>query len=191
VRCFIAIDIDEKTKTALRNVQCQLKDKAQAQGIKKNDIKWVKPENIHLTLKFLGDVPAEKTVELCKVVEAVANQHHGFDIAIESVGSFGGRSARVLWIGASQGSDKLFELQQDMEEQLDKLGWPKETRQFSSHLTLCRIRNLKAGAKLNKIIENYKDFKAGLVSIDKLYVYQSQLTQTGPVYTVLGSYELQ
>jgi len=158
--------------------------------IKKGDVKWVKPELIHLTLKFLGETRDESAVSLCNIVKAVAGRHNSFELDIESVGCFGGKAARVLWLGTGSGSDSLLQLQKDIEKQLAEDGWPEETRAFAGHLTLCRIRNSKAGIKLAKISENYKDFKLGTISADSLSVYQSQLTPTGPVYTLLGNYKL-
>jgi len=188
MRCFIAIDIDDKNRAALSDLQQQLVSGA---DIKKGDVKWVRPESVHLTLKFLGEIKNEKIVEVCNIVENVADRHKNFELAVESVGYFGGRSARVLWVGTSQGSDNLCRLQKDLEKQFALAGWPEEAREFAGHLTLCRIRNSKAGVKLAAVSEDYKDFKLGIISADSVSVYQSQLTPRGPVYTVLGNYKLQ
>ena len=187
MRCFIAIDIDDKIRAALSNLQQQLQV---GTDIKKSDVKWVNPQIIHLTLKFLGEVEDRKVADICNIVEDVAGRHKNFELDIESVGHFGGRSARVLWVGTGQGSDELCRLQKDLEEQLASAGWPQEARKFSGHLTLCRIRNSKAGVKLATISENYKNFELGSILADSLSVYQSQLRPAGPVYTVLGNYKL-
>jgi len=187
MRCFIAIDIDDRIKAALSDLQKQLAGKA---DIKKSDVKWVRPEAMHLTLKFLGEIKDEQTVDLCNITKKVASRHKNFDLDVESVGYFGGRSARVLWVGAGQDCKNLLQLQNDLEQQLASAGWPKETRKFSGHLTLCRVRNSKAGLKLAQITENYKDFKLGTMPADSVSVYQSQLTPKGPIYTLLGNYKL-
>lgn len=188
MRCFIAIDIDKKIRSALSGLQQQLRNGV---DVKKSDVKWVNPENIHLTLKFLGEIKDAKVVEVCNIVKAVAGRHKGFELDIESVGHFGGKSARVLWVGTGEGEKNLLELQQDIEKSLALAGWPQETREFSGHLTLCRIRNSKAGVKLAQVSEDYKDFKLGMISADSVSVYQSQLKPTGPIYTLLGNYKLQ
>ncbi len=188
MRCFIAIDIDEEIRKALGDLQRRLRDSV---DVKKSDVKWVNPKNIHLTLKFLGEIKDEKTVEICNIVKAVADRSNSFELDIESVGSFGGISARVLWVGAGNGAENLLELQKDIEASLASAGWPKETREFTGHLTLCRIRNSKAGVKLAQISEDYKDFKLGTISADSVSVYQSELKPAGPVYTRLGNYKLQ
>ena len=187
MRCFIAIDIDESLRKSLGDLQRELAGKV---NIKKSDVKWVKPESIHLTLNFLGQIKDEKVVEICNIAKDVAARNKCFDIDVGSVGCFGGRSARVLWVGVNEGKQKLAALQKDLQEQLAQAGWPIENREFAGHLTLCRIRNPKAGLKLAQICEEYDDFEAGSVFVDSLRVYESQLQPTGPVYTVLGNYNL-
>ena len=188
MRVFIAIDIDEKIRAALGDLQQKLQGKA---DIKKGDVKWVNPENIHLTLKFLGEIKDEKVVDVCNIVKEVAGRHKRFELDIQTVGHFGGKSARVLWVGAGEGKDNLLGLQKDLEQQLTLVGWPEEKRKFSGHLTLCRVRNPRVGVKLAAVGEDYRDFKLGIISADSLSVYQSQLRPTGPVYTILGNYKLQ
>jgi len=188
MRCFIAINIDQQIRKALAQLQNELQGKV---DINKSDAKWVNPETIHLTLKFLGEIKDEQAVDVCNITGDVAGRHEAFELDVESVGHFGGRSARVLWVGTGQNSNKLLQLQEDLEQQLDLAGWPREARKFSGHLTLCRIRNTRAGVKLAQMAGEYKDFKLGTMPADSVSVYQSQLTPKGPIYTVLGNYRLQ
>ncbi len=188
MRCFIAIDIDERLRQAIGDLQRRLAEKA---DFRKSDVKWVEPEAMHLTLKFLGEVKDEQIVEVCNAVRDAAARNRSFELDIESVGYFGGSSAKVLWVGTGRGSSDLCRLQEDIEQQLSAGGWPKETRSFSGHLTLCRVKNPKAGVKLAKISEDYKELNLGTISADSVAVYQSLLKPTGPVYTVLGNYKLQ
>ena len=187
MRCFIAIDIDEKIKAALGNLQQRLQSSV---DIKKNDVKWVRPEAVHLTLKFLGEIKDEKVAEVCNIVKDITGRHEGFELDIESVGYFGGRSAKVLWVGAGENNSNLLALQRDIEQQLALAGWPRQGRGFAAHLTLCRIRRPAAGIKLAAMSEEYRDFKLGIMPADSVSVYQSQLKPTGPVYTLLGNYKL-
>jgi len=187
MRCFIAIDIKEDIRAGLTDLQQEL---AGSVDIRKGDVKWVEPEGMHLTLKFLGEVPDNQIVEVCNVVKEVAERHEAFDFAIKEVGAFGGRSARVLWVGAGLDCPELLELQQDLEDKLAEAGWPKEARRFSGHLTLCRIRNAKAGEKLGLAIERYKDYDLGTVRGASISIYESQLRPEGPIYTRLGNYKL-
>ena len=189
MRVFIAIDIDEQIRKALGKLQDELQGKA---DIKKGDVKWVNPQSMHLTLKFLGEITDQQVVDVCNITKEVANRHESFELDVETVGHFGGRSARVLWVGAGQGCDNLLQLQRDLEQQqqLALAGWPKEKRKFSGHLTLCRIRNSKAGVKLARVTEEYGDFKLGSILAESISVYQSELTPQGPIYTQLGNYQM-
>jgi len=187
MRVFIAIDIDEVIKQDLADLQRALQGKV---DIKRGDVKWVNPNNIHLTLKFLGEAKDARVVEICNIAKDVASRHNSFDIDVETVGHFGGRSARVLWVGAGDDCSELLALQQDLEAQLAEAGWSKENRKYSAHLTLCRVRNSKAGFKLAQLTDEYKDFKLGTIAAEAIMVYQSELTSSGPNYTVLGNYGL-
>jgi len=188
MRCFIAIDIPDEIRTELARLQ---KDLAGRVDIRKGDVKWVEPEGMHLTLKFLGEVPDKQVIEVCKIVENVAARHKAFDYPIRTVGTFGGRSARVLWVGAGLDCPPLLKLQQDLEEEFEQAGWPREGRQFSGHLTLCRIRNVKAGEKLADAAQQCADYDLGAVQAASICVYESQLERQGPIYTRLGHYALQ
>jgi len=187
MRVFIAIDIDDKMRAAIADVQKQLNAKV---DIKKGDVKWVEPENIHLTLKFLGELDEAKLPEVREITKQVAAAHQKFTLDIETVGSFGGRSAKVVWVGAGKGADELLALQKDLDEQLTLADFPSEDREFSAHLTLCRVKNFKAGFKLADACVFFKDYKLSSISADALYIYQSQLTPAGPIYTLLASFGL-
>ena len=188
MRVFIAVDIDEHIRKALGNLQSQLQGEI---DVRKSDIKWVNPESIHLTLKFLGEIKDEQAAEVCDIIKQVAQRHNSFELAVESLGCFGGKSARVGWVATAAGTDELAHLQKHIEKQLAQAGWPPENRQFTGHLTLCRIRNPKAGFELAQVAQNYGDYKLGITYIDSVTVYQSQLMPKGPIYTQLGNYKLQ
>jgi 2'-5' RNA ligase len=195
MRVFIAIDIDDKIRKAIADLQKQLDAKV---DIQKGDVKWVEPENIHLTLKFMGELDEAKLPEVRGITKQVAAAHQKFTLDIETVGSFpplgsltgGGRSAKVVWVGAGKGADELLALQKDLDDRLTQAGYPKEDRQFSAHLTLCRVKNFKAGFKLADACVFFKDYKLGSISADALCIYQSQLTPAGPIYTLLESFKL-
>ncbi len=188
MRCFVVIEIPNEIRAELARLQ---KDLAGRVDVRKGDAKWVEPEGMHLTLKFLGEVPDNQVVEVCRIVGEVARRHDPFDFAVKEVGSFGGRSARVLWVGAGLDCPELLDLQQDLEEQFDRAGWPKEVRQFSGHLTLCRIRNVKAGEKLGEAAKHYGDCDLGVAPAAEICIFESQLKPGGPIYTRVGHYTLQ
>jgi len=189
MRCFIAVNINEYITAKLGEVARRIMSQC---SINQGDVKWVDPKVMHLTLKFLGDIPNERSVDVCNAVESACEKHDIFEIEIAGVGCFGGRSARVLWVGTERGSEQLGLLAADIDEQLAEAGFSPENRKFNGHLTLGRVKNFAAGVKLANICEQqeYKKFNAGTCFVDSVTVYQSELTQTGPVYTVVGNYIL-
>ena len=124
MRVFIAIDINERIRKALGDLQERIRGDC---DFKKGEVKWVRPEAIHLTLKFLGEIEDTKAVEVCNIVKSAALEHESFDLDIEGVGSFGGKNARVLWVGTGSGSDKLCRLAEDIEERFTSAGWGRES----------------------------------------------------------------
>lgn len=188
MRCFIAVDIDEFVIKAIADLQDRIREKAH---LKKGEVKWVRPEAMHLTLKFLGEVSDDKIAQVCNIVSDAASEQKSFELDIEKAGSFGGTSARVLWIGTGAGSSELLRLQEKIENRLESAGWPAEARKFTGHLTLCRIRSSRAGSKLAVMVEDYKDFRCGDTMVESVSVYESQLRPEGAVYTVLGNYTLE
>jgi 2'-5' RNA ligase len=185
MRCFIAVDIDDKIRNELGNLQKQL----QAQGLfRKADVKWVEPEMTHLTLKFLGEVKDEKIIDVCQAVQEVAARRESFSFNVKTVGCFG-RPARVVWVGIEK-NESLSGLQEDIEEAIAIAGWPPETRQFSPHLTLCRVKNSGAGRKLAELIKDYSNLELGSVWVDSVRVYRSDLSPAGPEYSVLSESKL-
>ncbi len=185
MRCFIAIDIDEGIRNQIDRLQRELQQKT---GLTRPDVKWVDPALIHLTLKFLGEVRDAEVTKVCKIAESVAANHKGFSVNVGKVGSFGS-TARVLWVGIDK-SDALLGLQKDLDEQLSQAGWPGDKKQFAGHLTLCRIKKPQAGRKLQDLIKDYRDMNLGSFGADSICVYKSELTSSGPIYTVVSANSL-
>jgi 2'-5' RNA ligase len=185
MRCFIAIDIDEGIRNQIDHLQRELGQKT---GLARPDVKWVDPALIHLTLKFLGEVRDAEVTKVCKIAESVAANHKGFSVNVGKVGSFGS-TARVLWVGIDR-SNALLGLQKDLDEQLSQAGWPGDRKQFAGHLTLCRIKKPQAGRKLQDLIKDYTDLEFGPLQVDSICVYKSELTSSGPIYTVVSANSL-
>lgn len=186
MRCFIAVDINKDVRRGIADLQWDLRQEAGTKGL---NAKWVDPENIHLTLKFLGEVKDRDITEVCRIVEEVASDHKRFMMDVEKVGSFG-RPARVLWVGVDNAVE-LKKLQGDLDSRLAQAGWPKDRKGFSGHLTLCRVKNFQTGERLEQIVKDYGEVKLGSVLVDLVYVYRSDLTSEGPEYTVISRSSLQ
>jgi len=188
MRVFIAVDINDEIKKAIGDVQRQLQSRVKSS---QRSVKWVRPDVMHLTLKFLGEVDDGAITDVCKAVENTAGRHKKFDLDVETLGCFGGRSARVVWVGCGAGGEQLVRLAEDLDDKLGLIGFAKETRRFTGHLTLCRIKNVRDGYELASAVDSFGPFSAGTVSIEAVTIYQSELTRSGPVYTALASYKLQ
>jgi 2'-5' RNA ligase len=188
MRVFIAVDINDQIRKAIGDLQRQLQGRVKSSG---KSVRWVRPDIMHLTLKFLGEVKDDQITEVCKVVEEISGRHRDFELDVEAVGCFGGKSARVVWVGTGAGSEQLIRLAEDIDNELGEIGFAKETRRFTGHLTLCRIKNVRDGYELAGAVDGLGPFSAGTTSIDAVTVYQSELTRAGPVYTALASYKLQ
>ncbi len=187
MRCFIAVDIAEDIRNRLGTLQRQLTETTK---IRHSDVKWVHPEQMHLTLKFLGEVPDSEIVHVCQITEQTAARHRPFDLDIEGVGHFGGRSARVVWVGTGNGCQELAALQSDLEQMLDTAGWARDARPFSAHLTLGRVKIPQAGFALAQAVQEHKDLSFGTTAIKEIIVYESHLSPQGPIYTAAGRYAL-
>lgn len=181
MRCFIAIDIDEATRNRIEELAEQLQREAQ---LKKSDARWVAPESIHLTLKFLGEVRDSEIAEVCRIVADTAGDHERFAVEAANVGSFG-RPPRVVWVGINDAGN-LAKLQTDLDGRLADAGWPTDRKQYHGHLTLCRVKNTHAGKVLGDVLRRQEPVSMGTIFVDSLCVYSSDLTSAGAVYATVS-----
>jgi len=183
LRSFIAIELPETVKSALAELQQELK-KCRA------DIRWVRTDNIHLTLQFLGDTDDKIIDRIAEAATAASSGYSSFDLEARGVGVFPDmRSPRVLWVGIS-GNDTLIELQRDIENGLAKLGFTPEKRRFRPHLTLGRFRSSSGRADLNDKIEENKNISLGSIEVRSIFLIKSNLTPSGAEYTKIAGIEL-
>lgn len=190
VRAFIAIELDETINVALTDLQEQLKAEA-PQG----SVRWARPEGIHLTLKFLGNVPANRMEE---VKLALTQACAGFPSLSFSVGGLGcfphTRRPRVVWVGVQEESGTLARLQKAIEDGMEKLGFAPEGRRFHAHLTLGRTqRRASAGdvRRLGQLVEETNIGELGRMEARVVSLMRSDLRPTGAVYTQLAAVELE
>lgn len=176
IRTFIAIEIPESIKDKIARLQRGLK-KTEAQ------VSWTRPSNVHLTLKFLGAVPASRIKRVTKALERAAQGIASFETEIADAGCFPSvRSPRVLWVGFGAIPEELQKLYNNLEEQLDREGFPRETRKFSPHLTIGRVRTPgKATAVAEQLIAT--GFRPERFVVSQVIVMRSDLKPTGSIYT--------
>jgi 2'-5' RNA ligase len=187
MRTFIAVELDAILKNALGKLQKTLREQlAKQYNPDCNGMKWTRPEQIHLTLKFLGEVEDRDIMAVCRGVDAVTARCDPFDVEFGSVGTFPpGKPARVLWAGLTTRCDPLLTLQKKMEDQMAELGFVPENRGFQGHLTLARINNTRLGSICREVAEPSVLTVLGTQSVDTVTVFRSDLTRQGPIYTAM------
>jgi 2'-5' RNA ligase len=184
MRTFIAIDLDPEIKKALSLLVNEL-------DTGHRNIKWIKPQGMHLTLKFLGEINTDKVPEIENILRAISKKYDSFSLKFKGTGSFppGMKNPRVLWIGIEE-QEILTALQAQLEAELEKLGFPRERRKFHAHLTLGRVKSLFNIKETLSLLEKYRDKNFGEMKADKISFIQSTLKPTGAEYSILSEFEL-
>ena len=183
VRSFIALRLSPEIQQELGRVQADLK-KAEA------DVKWVKPEGIHLTLKFLGSVSLELIEEIKKALDALVKNHRPFTLKISGLGAFPKiEHPRVIWVGIEQGKEQSIKLAKGLEQGLIKHGFLPEKRSFKPHLTLGRVRSPHNRDQLKKLLQSVS-VTAKTMPAEKLILFKSTLTPQGAIYAPLHEAKL-
>ena len=181
LRTFIAVDISPAVRERAEILTARFR---------KTDIKatWTKPENLHVSLKFLGDIDETQIPDLCRRVASVAQSHAPFQLSFTTAGAFpSGDRPRAVWMGVGEGRGEITELQAEIEESLLDLRIPRERRRFKPHLTLGRIREGGPKAKeLTAIIEQNAEFDGQSCRVDCVLTLASYLERSGPTYQVLA-----
>jgi len=186
LRVFIAIEIQDRIKDAIENIQEKLKKTNSIKG------KWVSKENIHLTLKFLGDTQIQKIDKIKECIEETFREKNEISCSLKNVGTFPpSKSPRVVWVGIENKKDIIAEYADRLEDSLLKLHFKKEKRSFKSHITICRVKNVTEPQLFtSQIQEINKEFPSIYFQIEKITLFESKLTPQGPIYTSLFSFSL-
>ena len=188
VRSFIAIKLPDELKEGLAQLQAQIKLS------NPSAVKWVDPYGIHLTLKFLGNIVVGRISEITRAIEEAAQGISPFHLEVKGLGVFPNlRRVQVAWVGMSGEVDKLRRLQQRIESNLVPLGFTAESRPFTPHLTLARLRDRASPderERFGQLIADTK-FEAGYtIEADAINLMKSQLTREGAVYSRLSFVDL-
>jgi RNA 2',3'-cyclic 3'-phosphodiesterase len=178
LRCFIAIGIPAQLQRNIGECIAILK-KHDA------DIKWVAPENLHFTLKFLGSTPGVLLPKIRESLAAVVTTYDPFYIKIYGTGAFPNKKyPRVIWAGVHD-ADGMKSLQDGIERSMAFLGFKREDREFNPHLTLGRVRSRRGMIMLIKELETFEEKEFGIVPVDRILLMKSELTPKGPEYACL------
>jgi 2'-5' RNA ligase len=178
MRCFIACELPERAKTEMSSALSQLRNRAPF-------LKWVKAENLHFTVKFLGDVEENRIPGIQTELRGLSSRLRPFTLRMGSLGKFGSPAdLRVLWVGLEEGGERLSEIAGSVEGAMETLGFSREDRPFRSHLTLARSRR---GSRDRANMEDFRGITVPTdpITVDSLVLFRSQLTPEGPIYTEL------
>jgi 2'-5' RNA ligase len=186
IRAFIAVDIPDDIRAAVADAQARLK-RARL-GVK---VSWTKPENWHLTLQFLGYVEEATIGRISQSLAVLAERHTAFDVSVRGAGAFPNEtSPRVLWVGCDDVEGKLKALGRAVQSEMEQFGFEPEHREFSAHLTLGRVKFPKPDVALTRVLDSVKDEAFGVMRVEAIHLFQSQLHPEGSIYSKLSSHEL-
>lgn len=185
VRTFVAVEVSGEVAAKARQM-IGLLAKCPA------SVKWVEPRNLHFTLKFLGDVDMLDVPAVCQAVAEAAADYPPFDLETRGLGAFPSpERPRTVWLGVGQGGDEMARLFDRVDAALHRIGFPKEPRRFTPHLTIGRVRDSSHGvAELARLIEEHRDDYAGLNDVCEVVVFSSELNREGPMHEPLSHAEL-
>ncbi len=184
MRTFIAIDLDKEIKEALSALIDKLKKRSQ-------NIRWVRREAMHLTLKFLGEISKERVPEIENILGKVVKNYQPFFLKIKGTGYFPPKkkNPRVLWTGV-EADEVLTSLQKDLEKELQEIGFPEEKREFHPHLTLGRVKVPSSIQEVMRELEKHQESAFGEMTVHKITFFQSILKPSGAEYNPLSEHQL-
>ncbi|MFN8498494.1 MAG: RNA 2',3'-cyclic phosphodiesterase [Anaerolineae bacterium] len=188
IRTFIAVELPVDVREALARTQASLK-----RDLTMRSLRWVNPDSIHITLKFLGDVMPSQIAAITDALADVVPRHVAFSVAVAGLGAFPNLSRpNVLWVGLAGHLVPLQKLRDDIEAVIAPLGFPTERRPFQPHLTLARIKDADA-ADLRLIGDTVRHAEArylGQIAVQEVALMRSELRREGAVYTQLAAFPL-
>ena len=188
LRTFIAVDFPIEIKEKIIEITAYFQSK-----LPPAQIKWVEPDHMHLTLKFMGETPHDKLVQIKQSIHQVISVFPSFEIEIKALGMYpNNQRPRVIWLGINA-ENYLILLHNQLDQALKGEGIKSDRRPFSPHLTIGRVRrnaDQESIIQIGKILSQFKIASLGSIKIDEILYYQSVLTPQGPIYTILQSTSL-
>lgn len=185
IRSFLAFELPREIKDVVSRAY---------EGMKKKplDVRWVKLENVHLTIVFMGSISSEDLEPIADAVAGVCRAFGPFDIFLHGTGVFSSRRhPKVLWVGLSGDVERMSEFRDGLQTGLMPFGIKQERRRFRPHLTLGRFRKgSKSGIRLERLLSKYQDLTSAACPVDELIMFRSDLKPNGAVYSVLKRWPL-
>lgn len=184
MRLFFAVLLPEELISELTAVQDDLKRKITDSGVK-----WTKPEQLHLTVKFLGETDPDRLQKVLPAGLAVREGRKPFELSIGGLGAFPNMNRpSVLWVGANKGADSLVSLALQLDGLLVKYGYKKEARPPTPHLTLARIKTYSGEAEVSRVLKTAEVGEIGATTIDRFTLMRSTTKPTGSEYSVVEEF---
>lgn len=185
MRTFVAIELDNEIKDSLSTLIRELDTAGRS-------IRWVKPNGMHLTLKFLGEISQDKITDVESVLGNIAKDYPAFPLSFAGTGTFplGARVPRIVWVGIGE-NETLRTIQTRVENELQKIHFPREKRQYHPHLTLGRVKGPHNLETVLKTLSQYKEADFGGMMVTKISLFKSTLKPSGAEYTILSEYRLE
>ncbi len=182
VRSFIAVELPEELKAQLVTTQQEL-------ALLRAPVRWASMETLHLTLKFLGDVPRSELAGVARAVEEVAGGREPYEAELVGLGQFPAlpRPPRVIWAGVGAGGERVVELAEAVERALASLGFKPENRRFHPHVTLGRVKSSRGLEGLSSAVAAAGDRSFGAFAVDSVVTFESELLPGGPSHTVVAT----
>ncbi len=188
IRSFIAIELPDELKSKLFRLQAELK------STRFSFVKWVAPEDIHLTLKFLGNIAIHKVDEVIESIDKASEGISRFQLETTDLGVFPNlRSPKVFWLGIGGKLDTLIALQKRIDDVLEPMGFVRERRNFTPHLTLARMRESASSQNRHDFGELIAKTHFGIeykIEVNRVSLMRSQLLPSGAVYNRLAEVKL-
>lgn len=182
LRTFVAVEIGEEIRKGLSEIITRLK----ATG---TDVKWVAPENIHITLKFLGYIEDTQVAAVSKIIRKAVAFINSFVVDIRHLGAFPNvKRPRVIFAVAHEDGNNLATIYSRLDEGLTELGIEREGREFTPHLTIGRVKSPKNLKALTEVMDSFKESSFGQQMVEGIVLMQSDLKPTGPVYRKLEEF---
>jgi 2'-5' RNA ligase len=184
IRSFLAIELPVTVQTKIGEIERELESTSA-------DVRWANPEKIHLTLKFFGNIEESKIDSIVAAIKGPTGTAQPFQLNVRGIGAFPNlKNPRVIWIGLVEGDGVLIPLQKEMDASLEKIGFQPEGRPFRPHLTLGRVKSNRGKEELMRRVEKYREEEIGNFQVEKVILFKSDLTSTGPIYTPLREVRL-
>ena len=184
MRAFIGIGLPEPVRTSLAALQQHL---AESHA----DVKWVAPEQLHATLKFLDEITGAQQQQIAEFLTKISQQHEAFTLTLHHLGAFPSlHDPRILWVGAEEGKAAVVSFAEAIEKECRACGLKNEERAFSAHITIGRVRSPKQRQALIQALNTHAWTPPPAWQVSTVTLYQSVLSSNGPAYSVLGEFQL-